>query len=329
MANVIKTVIAFRRGTTAEWLANKDVIPVAGEPCYDLDLHTLKVGDGVLTYEKLPIIGGGEDVAVSADGKSIVLTDGIFSLAGFDAAEVGAQPRKNADGEIEWIVPSTETVDGLQTTIAGLQSDVEAIQDILTPTDENEEGLVDRVNTLETKMDGTGEGSVDAKINTKINEFADKISSDGTINTFRELVDYVAKHDGEAVDMASDIAELQTLVGETPVSEQIAVAISGKVDAESGKSLVDDTLIAKLKEIEENAQANKIESISAGGTILEGVNKNVDIPIASASKLGLVKGSTEIIVTSDGALEVVSISLDKVVQDENTVLIMDGGDAGT
>ena len=47
MANVIRTVIQLRRATTEQWLANKDVVPAAGEPCFDLDLHTLKIGDGV------------------------------------------------------------------------------------------------------------------------------------------------------------------------------------------------------------------------------------------------------------------------------------------
>ena len=62
------------------------------------------------------------------DGKSIaVADDGTISMLGFAEAEEGAQPRKKADGTIEWVVPSTDTVDGLQTAVAGLQSDVDAI----------------------------------------------------------------------------------------------------------------------------------------------------------------------------------------------------------
>ena len=48
---IIKTVFQFRRSHTAEWELNKDIIPAAGEPCYDLDLKTLRIGDGVTTYE--------------------------------------------------------------------------------------------------------------------------------------------------------------------------------------------------------------------------------------------------------------------------------------
>lgn len=223
---VLKMRIQFRRATTAEWEANKSVIPAEGEPCFDLDLGTLKIGDGVKTYEQLSAIGGGSGVAVSADGNSIVLVDDVFKLVGFDAAETGAQPRKNAEGKLEWVVPSTETVEGLQATVAGLQSDVNAVQEILTPTGEGQSPLVDRVSSLETKMDGTGEGTVDAKIDAKINDFANKISEDGTVNTFKELVDYVAAHGPEAANMAAAITSLQKLVGNTPVADQIANEIT-------------------------------------------------------------------------------------------------------
>ena len=57
----MKTQIQIRRDTTANWAANKDVIPAAGEPCFDLELGTLKIGDGVTTYENLQEISGGSN----------------------------------------------------------------------------------------------------------------------------------------------------------------------------------------------------------------------------------------------------------------------------
>lgn len=74
--------------------------------------------------------------------------------------------------------------------------------------------------------DSTVEGSVDKKITDAINSFATEISEDGTINTFRELVDYVATHGGEAAEMASAIDALETKVGEKSVSVQINEAIT-------------------------------------------------------------------------------------------------------
>lgn len=52
-----KMVIQFRRDTTENWIANKNTIPAEGEPCFDIDAKTLKIGDGKTTYENLPNIG--------------------------------------------------------------------------------------------------------------------------------------------------------------------------------------------------------------------------------------------------------------------------------
>ena len=330
---ILKMRIQFRRATTAEWEANKSVIPAAGEPCFDLDLGTLKIGDGVKTYEQLSAIGGGSGVAVSADGNSIVLVDDVFKLVGFDAAETGAQPRKNAEGKLEWVVPSTETVEGLQATVAGLQSDVKnlqsevnSVQEILTPTGEGQSPLADRVSSLETKMDGTGEGTVDAKIDAKINDFANKISEDGTVNTFKELVDYVAAHGSETADMAADITALQGLVGDTSVASQITEAVSGKVDAVPDKGLstndFTNTLLNKLDGIESSAQANKIETVKLGENALTVTDKSVVVPIGAG-----LAASDEVTISESGALGIGSVSVAKLVNDAETTLVLDGGNA--
>lgn len=239
---IIKTVFQFRRGTTDEWLRNKDVKPAPGEPCFDLEAHTLRIGDGETTYENLPVIGGVK-VELAADNKSLVLEDGIFKLLGFEAAEVGAQLVKGENG-IEWIVPSTETVEGLQTAVAtlqtnvtNLQNNVTNIQNILTPAEGDT--LLSRIEGLEFKMDETGDGTVDDKINKKINEFATQISDDEIVNSYKELIDYVAEHGGEAATMAANIKTLQDLVGGTPVNDQILAAIqaSGHIDEKKANAI--------------------------------------------------------------------------------------------
>ena len=300
VVKTVKTVFQFRRATTAEWELNKGVIPAAGEPCFDLDLNTLKIGDGETTYENLEPIGGVK-FEIAADGKSIVLEDNTLKLVGFDAADVGAQPRKNAEGNIEWVVPSTETVEGLQTTVAGLQSDVTnlqtnvtVLQEIVTPSGDGTTPLLTRVNTLEEKMDGTGEGSVDAKIDAKINEFADQISDDGTVNTLRELVNYVANHGGEIDTIVADIVDLQGRVGDDPVRDQIATAIKN---------------------------SGHVTGVKVNGTLLDAVDGVVDIAVPE------FKASDEIEIAEDGTLTIKSISFDKIAQDEETVIVMDGGSA--
>jgi hypothetical protein len=76
MANqTLRTVIQFKRDTSANWVTNKDVIPAAGEPCYDVNAGTLKIGDGATTYENLPAIYAGE-IPVAASHYEGVKQDG-------------------------------------------------------------------------------------------------------------------------------------------------------------------------------------------------------------------------------------------------------------
>jgi hypothetical protein len=294
---VIKTQIQFRRDTTENWYLNRHIVPAAGEPCFDIELGTLRIGDGVKSYEELDVIGGA-NIEVAADGASIVLEDGVFKLVGFDAAEVGAQPRKNAEGNIEWVLPSTETAEGLQSTVAGLQSDVKTLQDIVTPSGEGAQPLLTRVETLEGKADilngnGYTDGSVLKIVKDEINAFATDINNNETVDTFKELVEYVANHNGEAATLAADILTLQELVGEDPVAEQIATAISN---------------------------ANGIETIKVGDTLIEAIDKVVTIPVGAG-----LKASEEVAIAEDGTLSVGTINVSKIVQAEDEVLVLDGG----
>ena len=279
---IIKTIFQFRRATAAEWEANKTVIPAVGEPCFVIDKNILKIGDGKTTFENLEPINGAK-VEIAADGKSVVLEDNVFKLMGFDAAEAGAQPRKAADGTIEWVVPSTETVEGLQTSVAGLQSDVTALQKIVGTTEAGTDSLANRVSTVEDAIstlngDVTVEGSVKKTVADEINAFATAITDDGVVNSYKELIDYVVEHGSEAATMAGDIATLQGLVGNKSVEEQIAAAGHMAEDKamaifEQVKYEVTDTPVGTLvdyrdKEIRIMVPSDaqfKLQSVGAGG----------------------------------------------------------------
>ena len=69
----VKVVFQFRRATTEEWSRNEDEIPYAGEPCYDLNLGTLRIGDGNTPYRDLKVIGS---ASISDDGLSLIV-DGL------------------------------------------------------------------------------------------------------------------------------------------------------------------------------------------------------------------------------------------------------------
>lgn len=76
--------------------------------------------------------------------------------------------------------------------------------------------------------DSTVEGSVDKKVADAINEFATQISDDGTINTYKEILNYISSHGGEANEMMAAIDALEVLVGDTAVATQIANAIAAE-----------------------------------------------------------------------------------------------------
>lgn len=67
-----KVIFQFRRATTKEWILNEDEIPYAGEPCYDMDLGILKIGDGRTAYRDLKAISG---ASISDDGLSLIVDD--------------------------------------------------------------------------------------------------------------------------------------------------------------------------------------------------------------------------------------------------------------
>ena len=86
--NVMKTIIQVRRATTSQWTAHKDYIPVAGEPCLDLDTNILKFGDGVTTYENLKECGASatcyEGIKTGSESDTDVITR-VLTAAGVEA----------------------------------------------------------------------------------------------------------------------------------------------------------------------------------------------------------------------------------------------------
>lgn len=65
------------------------------------------------------------------------------------------------------------------------------------------------------------------------------------------------------------------------------------------------------------------------GSIQKTITNAIEnLPVATAKKAGVVKTSDEIIVTADGALEISTISVDKLVQGTKT-LVLTGGSAST
>ncbi|MEY8365717.1 hypothetical protein AALA22_08755 [Anaerovoracaceae bacterium 41-7] len=75
-----------------------------------------------------------------------------------------------------------------------------------------------------------------------------------------------------------------------------------------------------------------IEHIKIGGTLLDIVDKAVDIPVATAESLGVIKSSdvdNSISISADGTAEINSVSIDKLKSSPDTVIILNGGSSAT
>ena len=114
ISQVKKIVFQLRRATTEEWKSNENVIPYEGEPCYDLDLCTLKIGDGKTPYKDLKIIGG---ASISDDGLFLIVenlqsdVDELQELVGKDSIDT------KIDEAIDDIIDDTELQDILNSIL--------------------------------------------------------------------------------------------------------------------------------------------------------------------------------------------------------------------
>ena len=168
------------------------------------------------------------------DGLTIEVVDGQIKLKGAATAETGAQPRIKSDGSIEWIVPSTETVDGLQAAVSGLQSDVSTLQtdmgNVKSTLGNSESGLVKDVadnasgiEAINTKIGNVAEGKtiVEMISDAKAEATYDDTALAGRVSAIEG--DYLKAADKTALEtkMATDIATAKTEAIETVLGEAV------------------------------------------------------------------------------------------------------------
>lgn len=110
----MKVVFQFRRATTEEWKRNEDVIPYAGEPCYDLDLCTLKIGDGKTPYRDLNAIGG---VPTADEGLSLIVESLQADVDELQELVGGASVEVQIDETMDNIINEAELQDVLDTIL--------------------------------------------------------------------------------------------------------------------------------------------------------------------------------------------------------------------
>lgn len=114
----------------------------------------------------------------------------------------------------------------------------------------------------------------------------------------------------------------------------LAEALAKKVDVEAGKGLstndFTNDLKSKLDAIEAGAQANVIENVSMNGEALVIAEKGVNIPLATNTTVGVIKGSdveNGVVIDEQGAASVKNLNVGKLVQTDGDWLILNGGNS--
>lgn len=211
------------------------------------------------------------------DGKSITVEDGKIKIVGFDAAEVGAQPRKKADGTVEWVKPDTTTVEGLQTLVSGLESDVESLQT----------GKAD-VSSVYTKAEIDGKFSGVYHYKGSVAKYSDLPTDASSGDVYN--IEAADKTNGiKAGDnVAWNGTAWDVLAGTIDLSGYATTtALDGKVDKVEGSRLMTNAEGTKLEGIAAGAQVNTIDSVDTDQFGLDEAKKLTLLDIAMAKVTGL------------------------------------------
>ena len=285
-----------------------------------------------------------------ADGKDTAIA--AAKKAGDDAS-AAVTTLKNSE-----VKANADAITAINTKIGTIpdgKTVAQAIEDAKTAATYDDTGVKELIKNNKDAIDvlnggDTVNGSVAKSVKEAINDFATKISDDGTVNTFKELVDYVAAHGSEytaaIADIAANKSAIKTLngTGAGSVSKAVNDAIDGLHIGDYAKSAdVENTYVkkngtdrlftaaegTKLAGIAEGAQVNVIESIKLNGTALSIDAKAVNIPLVTADTAGIVISSADenTISYANGIGTVNSLNVNKLAQTEGDVLIIDGGKA--
>lgn len=115
---------------------------------------------------------------------------------------------------------------------AAAQTDIDALEEVVGADDTA--GLRKRIKTNEdaiTTLNGTGEGSVTKAVNDAIDAFATKATDNGTIDTFKELVDWVASHPDIVNGLTGDINKLKAILKGFGTAEGQSPEVKAYIDS--------------------------------------------------------------------------------------------------
>lgn len=274
-------------------------------------------------------------VGTVAEGKTVVkMIEEAQAAATYDDAVVKADIKKNVDAIAAINDAKTGILKQAQTYADGKDAAIAEAKkvgtDAATAVKTLEDGQVKKNADAISVLNGTSavDGSVDKKVADAINEFSTKISDDSTVNTFKELIDYAAAHQGEYSTLSGDVQKNTTAIatlngdGAGSVDKKVAdaiAAINKYVEKNGTDRLITEAEGTKLSGIAEGAQVNVIESIKINNVAQTATGKavNIAVPIADDTSIAI----------TENKIGIKAVDVQKLFIAEGDVLIIDGGKA--
>lgn len=256
--------------------------------------------------------------ATNGDGKSIVLTDGILSLAGFEAAQAATLPQKQTDGSIKW-VPIDSIVEGdtnTKTVVAAGDDEVHVLIDLVRD-DETD------TNTYKISLDLSAYATT-SYVDTEIQSIEDK---------FDEAIGAAAEGDNAATGIYAaieaaearaksyaDANDADTIYDDTKVKADIQT-VSDRVTAI--ETAIGDDTDGIVKDIADNAKAiadeakARAQADSDNLTAAKGYTDEeiVGLDITIEKKLVGEVESDYIVIKNKAGAEVASVNAAKFIKD--------------
>lgn len=274
------------------------------------------------------------------DDKSITKDDsGAFTIVGFADATENQQPRKKADGTIEWYTPDTSTVEGLSQTVGQHTQQISTLNDQMTTV----QGDITTINeTLDTKANSADvytKQQTDDKISAAIsavykpagsttfaalpapaaNVLGNVYNVTDAFTTTDQFVEGAGKDypagtnvaivqvdDAYKYDVLSGVVDLSDYSTSAEIAEtyatktELTTGLNGKVDKVAGSRLMTDAEGTKLEGIETGAQVNKIETVAAGELAISDAKELSIVAVAQDKVTGLADALSKKVDKEDG-----------------------------
>ena len=237
------------------------------------------------------------------DNKSITVSDGVIGITGFAAATENQQPRKKADGTIEWYTPDTSTVEGLSQTVGQHTTQINTLNEQMTTVQGDittiNSTLADKANSADVYTKQQTDDKISAAISSvykpagsttfaalpapAANVLGNVYNVTDAFTTTDQFVEGAGKSypagtnvavvlvgEDYKYDVLSGMVDLSNYSTTDEIAQtyatktEVTTGLSGKVDKVDGSRLMTDAEGTKLAGIEAGAQVNNIASVASG-----------------------------------------------------------------